>query len=145
MCPVCTAAALGGVGLSRYFGIDDLISGIWVGALVVSLILWTLNFLNRRKIKFFGRKILIFLIYYIGVIYPLYYYNLIGHPLNKVFGVDKLAVGIILGSIFFYIGVYYYQYLKANNGGKAHFPFEKIVVPITPLIILSLAFYFVTK
>jgi hypothetical protein len=35
--------------------------------------------------------------------------------------------------------------LKQKNGGKAHFPFEKVVLPVAPLIILSVIFYFVTK
>lgn len=145
VCPVCTAAVLGGVGLSRYLGVDDLIIGLWVGGLTVSMILWTINYLNRKKIKFFGRKILIFIIYYTSIIWPLEHYNFVGHPLNKLAGYDKLLLGIALGSIFFYAGVFYYQYLKKQNGGKAHFPFEKIVVPVGPLIILSVAFYFVTK
>jgi hypothetical protein len=34
VCPVCTIAVAGGVGLCRYLGIDDLISGSWIGALL---------------------------------------------------------------------------------------------------------------
>jgi hypothetical protein len=37
VCPVCTIAVAGGVGLCRYLGIDDLISGAWIGALLFSL------------------------------------------------------------------------------------------------------------
>jgi len=145
VCPVCTAAVLGGVGLSRYLGVDDLIIGLWVGGLTVSMIIWTINYLNRKKIKFYGRKILVFALYYAMIIWPLEYYNFVGHPLNKIFGVDKLILGIIIGSIFFYAGAYYYDHMKAENGGKAHFPFEKILVPVGPLLILSLAFFFLTR
>jgi hypothetical protein len=145
VCPVCTAAVLGGVGLSRYLGVDDLIIGLWIGALTVSMIMWTINYLDRKKIKFYGRKILIFLSYYALIVWPLYYYNFVGHPINRLFGIDKLILGIIIGSIIFYLGAWYYQVLKSGNGGKAHFPFEKIVIPVGPLIVLSLALYFIVK
>jgi hypothetical protein len=145
ICPVCTVAVLGGVGLSRYLGVDDLITGLWVGAVTVSMIMWTIEYLNRKKIKFFGRKILILVLYYAMIIWPLFHYNFVGHTLGKIMGVDKLLVGMGLGSIFFYAGAYYYEQLKADNNGKAHFPFEKVVVPLGPLIILSIAFYFLTK
>ncbi len=31
MCPVCSISIGVGVGLCRYLGIDDLISGVWIG------------------------------------------------------------------------------------------------------------------
>lgn len=36
-CPVCTVAIGVGVGLCRYLGIDDLITGLWIGALLLAL------------------------------------------------------------------------------------------------------------
>ena len=38
VCPICTIAVGAGVGLSRYFGVDDAITGLWVGGLIVSMI-----------------------------------------------------------------------------------------------------------
>ena len=37
MCPVCAVAVGFGLGLSRWLKIDDAISGLWIGALIVSL------------------------------------------------------------------------------------------------------------
>ncbi|MDP3917891.1 MAG: hypothetical protein Q8Q30_01815, partial [Candidatus Woesebacteria bacterium] len=51
VCPVCTVAVAGGLGLSRYFGIDDSIIGIWSGGLMVSLTLWTIDWLSRKNWK----------------------------------------------------------------------------------------------
>jgi len=145
VCPVCTVAVGAGVGLSRYLGIDDLIIGLWIGGFAVSSIMWTINYLNSKKIKFYGRKILVTILYYVLIIWPLYSYNFVGHPLNKLFGVDKLFIGIAIGSIFFLLGDIWYQAIKKNNNGKAKFNFQKIVMPVAPLIILSVAFYFLTK
>lgn len=145
VCPVCTVAVAGGVGLSRWLGIDDSIAGLWIGGLTVSMIMWTIDWMNRKNYRFKGRKIIITLGYYLLIVVPLFFTNIMGHPLNKIWGIDKLLLGIILGTIFFFGGALLYPYLKKKNGDKAYFPYQKIVMPITPLIILSAIFYFLTR
>lgn len=146
ICPLCTIAVGAGVGLAEWFGIDDTITGLWIGGLIVSLIIWTVYWLDSKNIKFKGRKILVTLAYYLIVILPLYYpMKLIGRPLNTLCGVDKLSLGIVLGSIFFFIGGMWYIALKKRHGGHAYFPFQKVVMPVAPLIILSIIFYFITR
>lgn len=73
--------------------------------------------------------------------------NIMGHPLNTFCncGIDKLLIGIVSGSISFWFGAIWYFYLKEKNNGHAYFPFQKVVMPISPLIILSIIFYFLTK
>lgn len=143
-CPVCTIAVGAGVGLAQWLGIDDTISGLWIGGLTVSVIAWTINWFNIKNIQFFGRKILIILFYYLIIVIPLFYTGIIGHQLNKLWGIDKLLLGIILGSITFLAGGLWYNYLKKKNG-RAHFPFQKVAMPLAPLIILSFIFYFITR
>ena len=147
ICPVCTAVAITGVGLSRWLGIDDSITGLWVGGLIVSMIVWTISRLNKKNIRFFGRKIIIILAYYAAVVLPLYFKGIIGHPANTFCGcgVDKLIVGIAAGTVAFSAGALLYYYLKKRNQDKAYFPFQKVVLPVAPLIILSIVFYFLTK
>jgi hypothetical protein len=145
VCPVCTVAVVGGVGLSRWLNIDDTITGLWIGGLSVSLIVWTINWLEKKNIKFMFRKLLVTVVYYGFLVVPLYTTGIMGHELNKLWGIDKLALGITIGSILFFAGNIYYEYLKKNNDGKAYFPFQKIVMPIAPLIVLSIVFYFLTK
>ena len=58
---------------------------------------------------------------------------------------DKLLLGTIVGSFGFWAGAEWYYYLKEKNHGHAYFPFQKVVMPISPLIILSIIFYFITK
>jgi len=150
VCPLCTVAVGAGVGLSRYFGIDDTITGLWIGGLIVSLIIWTLGWLEKKSIRFKGRQVLTILLYYVAVILPLYFKGFIGHPQNSLFcwcGLhwDKLLVGIGLGSLGFYAGAKWYFYLKEKHGGRAYFPFQKVVMPIAPLIILTIIFYLIIK
>ena len=142
MCPVCTVGVAAGLGLSRWLGVDDTISGIWIGGLLVSMTGWTVNWLKGKKINFFGMPFATALVYYASVVLPLYFKDIIGHPFNVIWGIDKLLVGAAIGSIVFIIGDVAYQYVKKLNSGHAHFPFEKIVFPIGSLVIISLIFYF---
>lgn len=145
ICPICTIAVGAGIGLTEYLGIDDTIAGLWIGGLNVSLIVWTVGWLNKKNIKFFGRKPLIAIFYYALTILPLYFKGMLGNDLNKIWGYDKIIFGVVVGSIAFAIGALSYAYLKKRNGDKAYFPFQKVVMPVLPLIILSIIFYFITK
>ena len=143
-CPVCTLAVAGGVGLSRWLGIDDTVTGLWVGGLIVSISFWTVDWLKEKKYKFPGILWAILAAYYLITVVPLYFMKIVGHPFNRLWGFDKLILGIIIGGIFFYLGGACYQYLKKKNGGHAHFPMEKVVMPVGILVILSGIFYFIT-
>jgi len=142
-CPVCTIAVGAGVGLCRYFGIDDTISGTWIGGLLVSLILWTINWLNKKNIHFLFRKILVAIFYYAVTIIPLYAAGIMGNAGNKLFGVDKLLLGMIVGSIAFVLSVWFNNFLKRKNQGKVYFPFQKVVIPLLFLAITSLLFWLI--
>ena len=148
VCPICTIAVGAGVGLSRWRGIDDSVTGLWVGGLTVSLITWTINWLDKKNIHFKGRGILAIFGYYLLIIVPLYFSGIMGNSLNTLCAcgmIDKLLLGIIVGSAGFYFGASWYYYLKEKNQGRAYFPFQKVVMPISPLLILSIIFYYLTK
>jgi hypothetical protein len=141
VCPICTIAIAGGVGLCRYLGIDDLISGAWIGALLFSLFLWTIEWLNKKKVKFLFRKPLVFIFWYGLTIFPLMKIGIIGHPQNKFLGIDKLIFGIFSGTVVFLFSILFENYLRKKNQGKAYFKFQKVLIPILFLIILSLIFW----
>jgi hypothetical protein len=145
VCPVCTIAVGAGVSFSKWLGIDDTITGIWIGGFAASMIAWTVNFLTKHHIRFYGRKILVTTIYFFLILWPLYYKGFIGNPHNTLWGMDKLLFGIATGTILFTIGAVWYNYLKKRNNGHAYFPFQKIVMPIGMLIIASFIFYFIVR
>ena len=147
VCPICTIAVGVGVGLSRWLGIDDAITGLWVGGLIVSMITWTESWLEKKNIRFKGRIFVNIFAYYALIIIPLYYSGIIMNPIHAfcACGLDKLLLGIIVGSFAFWFGASWYFYLKEKNNGHAYFPFQKVVMPILPLIILSIIYYFLTK
>jgi hypothetical protein len=150
VCPVCTVAVVGGIELSRWLGIDDSITGLWVGGLTISLIFWTFDWFRRKNINFRFQKTITALIYYALIIVPLYFLNVINFSFANFnsfcgCGLNKMLIGIVAGNIFFFLGAVWYDDIKLKNNGHARFPFQKIVMPILPLIILSFIFYFLTK
>lgn len=156
MCPICTIAAAGGVELSRYLGIDDVITGLWLGGMTVSLITWTENWLDKKifhykgkeyTVRFKGRIYANILFCVFLIIVPLYSIDMIGRPSNALhfFGIDKLLFGIICGAATFWFGASWYEYLKEKNNNRAYFPFQKVVMPILPLVFMSFFFYFLIK
>jgi len=145
VCPVCTIAVGAGVGLSRYFGIEDTITGVWIGGLIVSLAFWTDNWLKGRNKNIAYQKIWMLVAYYAIILVPMFWQGIIGHPFNKICGVDKLLFGIIFGSVGFWAGSELHLILKKRNGDKVYFPFQKVAFGIAPLIILSIVFYIISK
>lgn len=144
MCPVCTITIAGGVGLCRYLGIDDLISGTWIGGLLMSLVIWTIDWLDKKKIKFLFRKPMVLFFWYAIAIFPLLKLGIIGHPENKFFGIDKLIFGIISGSVALFLSFLFHNFMLKKNKERVFFPFQKVVVALLFLIILSLIFYLVS-
>jgi hypothetical protein len=147
VCPVCTVAVGAGLGFSRWLGIDDSITGLWLGGLLLSLSLWTIDWLNRKNIRFFLKRFFVILAYYALAIIPLYFTKIITNPFAFVCSctTDKLLLGIIEGTAAFFFGVKLYEFLKERNGGRAHFPYEKVVLPVGMLFIFTILFYLLTK
>jgi hypothetical protein len=144
-CPVCVVAVGAGLELSNYLGIDDVVTGLWIGALLVGLSAWTIEWLEKKKIKFKGKTLTVYAVYYLLTIIPLYFVGLMGQYGHTFWGVDKLLLGIVFGSTVFFSGGMWHFWLKKRNNDKVYFPFQKVVVPVGLLMLLSFVFYFLTK
>lgn len=146
VCPICTIAVGAGIGFSRWLGIDDSITGLWVGGLTVSMITWTLSWFEKKNIHFKAKTVITVVGYYLLVIVPLYFMGMLANPINAIYStwVDKLLIGVVVGSVGFWLGAEWYYSMKEKNGGHAYFPFQKVVMPISPLVIMSIVFYLLT-
>lgn len=145
-CAVCTVAIASGLGISRLLGVDDMLIGIWVGAMLLALSQWTVFWLEKKNIKNIFAKILCYAGWY-ALIIPLYLGKepSIVFNFSRIFGIDRFIFSIILGSFILFGSVKLYYYLKECNGGKPHFPFEKVVFPIASLFVASFIIYLITK
>lgn len=143
VCPVCTVVTAAGLGLARWLKIDDTITGLWIGGFVVLLIMWTIQYLDKKNIKFPGRAILLTIAYYALTIWPLRSIEIIGNAQHTIWGMDKLILSIVIGGISFFGFEKWYRAMRAKRG-KSLFRYQKVIWPIIPLIVLSIFFYFVT-
>jgi hypothetical protein len=146
MCPICTVTVIAGLGISRLLGIDDVVSAIWIGALILSLSFVTNNWIKKKWPKFQPKYYYFptFILMYLFVLIPLKLDGTIGIIGNTILGIDKIIFGIIIGSVVLLIGglADKYQRRKFN---KIFFPFQKVVFPVALLILVSVVFYLITK
>jgi hypothetical protein len=141
VCPICTIAVGAGLGLSRYLGIDDAVSSLWIGGLILSVAFWSIDWLKKKNVKFKYRDVLAFVFWYGITLIPLQLTGIIGHPFNTILGIDKIVFGTAVGSIFFLLGVWADKKVRLIRG-KQLFPFQKVVFPVISLAIISLVIYF---
>ena len=146
MCPVCTVAVCAGLGLSRWLKIDDTVSGLWIGGLIISLSLVLAK--PTQKFLPLSQKILTLLyilVLFFTTIFPLKYLKVIGDPTNMFCGLDKLVFGVTTGMAVFSFSLLVHLYLKKKHGQKSYFPFQKVIIPILVLIIASIILYLIVK
>ena len=141
VCPVCTVAVAGGLGVSRWLGIDDFITSIWIGGLGLSVSAWGWNYLKKKNKLNGVTGMLTLVLVYLSILIPLYKLEYIGIPQNTLWGYDKIVLGIIAGTIVFWSGAFTHTILKKRNEGKVYVRFQKVLVPVGCLLIASLVYY----
>ena len=141
VCPVCVVAIGAGLGLSRWLGIDDLVSSVWIGAFLVAIISWTLEFMKKKKWNFQDDGIVITLAYLVLTFIPLYYAKIVGIPQNQIFGIDKIILGSVIGAAVLFLGHWLHLYLKKKNKNKVFFPYQRVAVPVILLALTSFIIY----
>ena len=145
VCPVCTLAVAAGVGLLRELGIDDVITGLWLGALIVSSIMWFVDWLNRKNVHFLFRKITVIASFYAIFIWPLYYWGIMGRLGNVIFGMDRLLFGVVIGTFLFILAVVSDIYLRKINEQNIVIKYQKVLIPVIFLVIASIIAYLLIK
>lgn len=143
MCPVCTVTVVAGLGISRLLGIDDLITSIWIGGFILSFSFITLDWINKKwpRIKISKFKVPFIALFYALTIGFLKVDGSIGIKGNKLWNLDKILLGIIIGTAAFFLGIWADKFERVKFK-KIFFPFQKVVFPVLGLIIASLVFYF---
>ncbi len=139
-CAVCTVAVGASLEIARSLGVDDSVVGVWAGAFLVLLGYWTIKWFDKKNWNFKWRNpiILITSVAMIGFMYisqMQYHAEVIG-----IFYLDPFLFSVLVGALVLIFSSDFYQWMKNRNGGHAHFPFEKVVVPVAALLIASIYF-----
>ncbi len=140
-CPICTIAIGAGVGVAESLGVPTAIVGLWAGALLTLLGYWMIKFFDNRGWKFWGRNALL-----IGLSVAMIGFAYVGdidYTPEWIWGfiyLDPILFGALVGMFVFILTEKLYEWMKRKNGGHAHFPFERVVLPVVALALCSWLF-----
>ncbi len=140
-CPVCTIAIGAALPITRRLGVPDAVVGLWAGAFLAIMGYWIIKFFDKRGWKFPGRNALV-LTLSVATIGFAYLGAVKYNPCTYMgfLNADPLLMGTIIGALLFILTEKLYDWMKMKNGGHAHFPFEKVVLPVVVLALASMLF-----
>ena len=141
-CPVCTIAIGAALPILHRWGIANDVAGLWFGAFLAIMGYWIIKFMDKRGWRFPGRNALVLTLSVASIGFA-YLGKVVYSPCDYLgfLHVDSLLFGTVLGALLFIITEKIYDWMKARNGGHAHFPFEKVVLPIVVLSVASLILF----
>lgn len=137
-CPLCVAGAGAGLSLSRVLGIDDSITGIWLGAFLGSMSFWTNNSINKTYIL--GQKFWLYLFVFISTIYSFYRFGLVNEHNGLLLNLPKLIFGMLVGGILFYLIDIINNFIRQKKG-KVLFNYQPMVFSLGVIVIASLVMF----
>lgn len=141
-CPVCMVTVGASLYLAEKSGLDKCVIGVWSGALLTIFGYFLIRWFNKKNWHFVGRDTILMLTS-IGSIGFMYISQLVYDPIIIGFlYIDSFLFSNLVGAGAFMLGINFYEWMKQKNNGHAHFPFEKVVVPVLFVAVLSVIFYF---
>lgn len=143
-CAVCTVAVGASLEIARQLGVDDSVVGVWSGALMALVGFWLIKYFDKKGWNFYGRDFLLLAIS-VGSI-GFVYLGEIAYTPKVLLGflyMDPFLFSAIAGALVFIWSSEFYQWMKRKNGGHAHFPFEKVAVPVAALALVSWYFSYI--
>jgi len=141
-CPVCVVTVGGGLFIAKKLGIDDLLVSIWLSGLNTAIAFWLATKIKKRIL---GNPFLLSVIFYgITMIY-LIASKQIGHYGNTYLGIDKVILGMSVGLVVFLFSVFTDRFIRRQNNKKVLFSYQKVIIPLVFLTIITLIFNFLIK
>ena len=142
-CAVCTVAIGASLSIARKMGVKDEVVGVWTGAMLAILGYWLMRWFDKKGWRFAHRDGLLMILSLASVGF-VYIGELSYNPILFLgfLYIDSFLFATLVGAIGFIGGMKFYEWMKARNGGHAHFPFEKVVVPVLTVFVLSVLFHY---
>lgn len=133
-CMVCTLAVVGTIGAAKEIGVPEMVVAVWIGALLVILGYWTIKWFDKKNWHFFGRDVILILLSF-SMIAGVYISEIDYKPCYWIF--DAFLFWAIVGGITYIVSQTLYEFMKKRNNNHAHFPFEKVVIALLMLAMVS--------
>ena len=146
VCAMCVVAVGSGLAISRWLGVDDVLMGIWLGALILSLSSFGSNLIAKRWLKKGTSRYGVLAVVLISLFALLYFTGTFDKS-DRLWGVSKLLLGMGVGMAALLAGLATDKLLRRlkNDGGKPYFPFQKVVVPFVWELVVSFVVWFLTR
>lgn len=141
-CPVCIVTVGGGMYLAKKLGIDDFLVSLWISGLNTAISFWAATKINHRV---FGSPIILSVLMVALTLSYFIFTDQTGGVTNKVLGLDKIIFGQILGMFIWFFGIFVDRKSRRLNGDKILFPYQKVVFPISILLIFTILFKLIFK
>lgn len=142
-CPVCIVTVGGGLLIAKKLGVDDLLTALWISGLNVAISFWFVTFIKKPKLlknPFLWTAIMFVSTYiYLATTKQMYYKN------NTFMHVDKVLVGLIIGTFIWLLGIGIDRLIRKYNNGKVLFYYQKVIVPLFLLLATSGLFAILIK
>ena len=139
-CAVCTVAVGASLEIARRMGVDDGVVGVWAGAFLVLLGYWTIKWFDKKDWHFAYRDFIILITSVLMILF-MYISELVYTPKAiLIFWIDPFLFATICGALVMHYSSEFYQWMKKKNGEHAHFPFEKVAVPVVALLLTAKLF-----
>ena len=142
-CAVCTVAIASSLSIARKMGVKDEVVGVWAGALMAILGYWVIRWFDKKNWHFRYRDSLL-MVLSIASIGFMYMGSLDYDPMLFLgfLYIDSFLFSSLCGAVGFIGAMNFYEWMKARHGGHAHFPFEKVVIPVLTVFLISLLFHY---
>lgn len=141
MCgPVCAIGIASGLWLSKILGIDDLTLGLWIGALILSFSVQFNKFLIKHKKAFPLSFWILLILTWLMSFLPLW--HKLNWQSNDLFcGLPRVISGSFIGMLVLFTSDWLDNFiLKKFNNNKVYFPYQRVIIPLISLIIVSIIF-----
>ena len=147
-CPLCTGAVAGAAVVAKYYGMDLIILGLFVGAFGISTGLWVGRKIRTEYFKFqlWTIVLLSFLLTVIplrllggeNVYISIRWFGDVGSMFNKVYWMDRLFFGSLVGGLLSVFAFGIHNTVKRHNAGNVLFPFQGIAFTVSVLVIAGI-------
>jgi hypothetical protein len=144
-CPICIVTVGGGMLIAKKLGVDDLLVSIWISALNTAISFWIASGMKEKALKpKFLHNPWIFSVLMLALTIAYFQFtDQIGHPANKLLGIDKVVFGQVLGMLVMFKGNFIYSFTKSKNSCKTLFPYAKVVFPVGLVLLTTIIFKFI--
>ena len=152
-CPLCTIGAAAAAGGAAYFGVSQIVIGLFMGAFAVSIGWWISRLIKKMYIPFQKTLIVLFsfattilpLLVIMNDIYPLYipWTGNYGSLLNRTYLINMFLVGSIIGGVIVCTTPLISNQITKLRYGKM-IPFQGVILTLSLLLIIGGLIYSLT-